>query len=128
MRPGAAGIVIDTSALSVARVSLYLQSLIQVHAEHERPMIVPATALVTACVGGRISAEELDPPEFTVTALSQAIVPAIAVIVTSARGPVGIDVAHAAYEASATGYPVVTADPAPYRRLAVTIDVETLPG
>jgi hypothetical protein len=45
----------------------------------------------------------------------------------SASRPVPIEVAHAAYEASATGYPVVTSDAGWYSGLAVHVDVEQLP-
>jgi hypothetical protein len=48
-------------------------------------------------------------------------------LMASAARPVPIEVAHAAYEASAAGYPVVTTDAGWYSDLAVRVDVEQLP-
>jgi hypothetical protein len=127
MRSDAPGFVLDASALAVVRRSTYAQALIRVYADLDRPIVVPAAALVTAYAAGDVDAAEFDPPQFTVTALNQAVAPAVALIISAARTAVGIDTAHAAYEAATTGYPVVTTDAARYGGLAVVIDVEELP-
>jgi hypothetical protein len=98
------------------------------YARQERPIVVPAAALVAACATGTVDAEEFEPAEFTVTALAEGIVPAVALIIASATAPTSIEVAHAAYEAVATGYPVVTARPQLYEVLTVHVDVKQLPG
>ena len=127
MRPDIPGVILDAGALRTARTSIYLRTIIRVYARAERPIVVPATALVVACAAGDIEAAELDPPEITVTALTQAIAPAVALLIATARNPIPIEIAHSAYEASATGYPVVTTDAAAYSHLAVHVDVEQLP-
>jgi hypothetical protein len=127
VRPNVPGVILDAGALRTARASIYLRTIIRVYVREDRPIVVPATALVVACATGDIEAAELDPPEITVTALTQAIAPAVALLMASASRPVPIDVAHAAYEASATGYPVVTTDAEWYGGLAVAVDVEQLP-
>jgi hypothetical protein len=127
VRPDVPGVVLDAGALRTARSSIYLRTIIRVYVREDRPIVVPATALVLAAATGEIEAAELDPPEITVTALTQAIAPAVALLMASASRPVPIEVAHTAYEASATGYPVVTTDPDWYSGLAVRVDVEQLP-
>jgi len=127
VRPDVPGVILDAGALVTARSSTYLRTIIRVYAREDRPIVVPATALVIAAATGQIEAAELDPPEITVTALTQATAPAVALLMASATRPVPIEVAHAAYEASATGYPVVMTDAAWYSDLAVRVDVEQLP-
>ncbi|NUS45482.1 MAG: hypothetical protein HOQ24_17545 [Mycobacteriaceae bacterium] len=127
MKHDAAGVVLDTSALCRTHTSHYLQALIVWHANDFRPMIIPSVALAAAAVTGRVAAVEFDPHPFTVTALSQAIVPAVALIASTAKTPIGLDIAHAAYEARATGYPIVTDRPDLYQALAVDVDLEELP-
>lgn len=127
MRSDAPGFVLDASALAMVRGSTYVQALIRVYAELDRPIVVPAAALVAACATGAVIAAEFDPPQFTVTALTQAVVPAVAQLISTTRGGLAIDAAHAAYEAATTGYPVVTASADSYAGLNVTITVEELP-
>lgn len=127
MRPDIPGVILDTGALRTAKTSIYVRTIIRVYSRDERPIVVPSTSLVMACSTGHLETWELDPPEITVTALTQTIAPAIAYLMASANRPVPIDVAHTAYEASATGYPVVTTDAGAYSGLAVDIDVEQLP-
>jgi len=127
VRPDVPGVILDASALRTARQSIYVRTIIRVYVRGERPIVVPSTALVLACATGDIEATELDPPEITVTALSQAVAPAVALIMATAHAPVPIEVAHAAYEAATTGYPVVTTDAGAYSPLAVLVDVEQLP-
>ena len=128
MRPDVPGVILDASALRTARQSIYVRTIIRVYARSDRPIVVPSTALVVACAAGDIEAAELDPPEITVTALTQAIAPAVAYLMSSAIRRVSIETAHTAYEASATGYPVVTTDAGAYAGLAVEVDVEQLPS
>jgi hypothetical protein len=127
VRPDVPGVILDAGALRTARASSYLRTVIRVYVREDRPIVVPATALVVACATGDIEAAELDPPEITVTALTQAIAPAVALLMSTATRPIPIEVAHTAYEASATGYPVVTTDAGAYAGLAVHVDVEQLP-
>ena len=89
--------------------------------------MVPATALVVAAGAGWIDPAELDNPAVTVTDLTQAIAPAVSLIIAGASVPVLADTAHTAYEAVATRYPVLTADPSAYEPLSVRIDVEHIP-
>lgn len=128
MKPEIPGVILDATALRTARTSIYVRTIIRVYARQERPVVVPATALVVAVASGDIEPAELDPPEITVTALTQTIAPAVAHLIASAIRPVPIEVAHAAYEASVTGYPVVTADAGAYSGLAIRVDVEQLPN
>jgi hypothetical protein len=128
MRPDVPGVILDASALRTVRQSIYVRTIIRVYAHSDRPIVVPSTALVVACAAGDIEAAELDPPEITVTALTQAIAPAVAYLMSSAIRRVSIETAHTAYESSATGYPVVTTDAGAYAGLAVEVDVEQLPN
>ncbi len=125
-RPEAAGIILDASALRAAHTNLYLQTLVREHARERRPIVVPASCLVLAVADGRISAAELDPPQFTVTALSQPIVPAVALLVATSSGQVSVDIAHVAYEHTLTGNTVLTGDPDAYQTLPVPVDVEPI--
>jgi hypothetical protein len=127
VRPDVPGFVLDATALVAAPRSIFARTLIRMYVRNERPIVVPATALVVACATGAVTPEEFDPAEFTVTALTQSIVPAVALIIASASAPTPVEVAHAAYEAAATGYPVVTTRPQAYRALTTHIDVEQLP-
>jgi hypothetical protein len=97
------------------------------YADLDRPIVVPAAALVSACAAGAVTPAEFDPPQFTVTALNQAVVPAVALIISSSSTPLAIESAHAVYEAATTGYPVVTTAADVYSGLAVVIDIEELP-
>ncbi len=128
MRPDVPGFVLDATACAAAPRSIFARTLIQMYARQERPIVVPAAALVAACATGAVDAEEFEPAEFTVTALAEGIVPAVALIIASATAPTSIEVAHAAYEAVATGYPVLTTRPQLYEVLTVPVDVEQLPG
>ena len=127
MRPDVPGFILDASALRIAPTNLYLRTLIGLYAQRDRPIVVPATALAVAAGAGWIDPTELDSPAVTVTSLTQAIAPAIALIISGATAPTVVETAHTAYEAIATKYPVVTADRAVYDTLAVRIDVEELP-
>jgi hypothetical protein len=128
VRPDVPGFVLDATACAAAPRSIFARTLIRMYARQERPIVVPAAALVAACATGDVDAEEFEPAEFTVTALAEGIVPAVALIIATASAPTTIDVAHAAYEAVATGYPVVTVRPELYEVLTVPVDVEHLPG
>ncbi|MBN1172776.1 MAG: hypothetical protein JXA67_11430 [Micromonosporaceae bacterium] len=128
MRPDVPGVILDAGALRTAKASIYVRTIIRVYSRSDRPIVVPSTALVMACATGHIEAWELDPPEITVTALTQTIAPAVAYLMASVVRPVPIEVAHAAYESSATGYPIVTTDAGAYSGLVIDVDVEQLPN
>lgn len=123
-----AGIILDASGLRAARTSLFARTVLRNLTQRQRPIIVPSTALVLAAGAGWVNPIELDRPAVTVTGLSQAIAPAVAIIISEAHGKVSVDVAHAAYEAAATGHLVLTADASAYANLPVLIDVEEIPG
>ncbi|MGH3655665.1 MAG: hypothetical protein ACRDUA_03305 [Micromonosporaceae bacterium] len=127
MRPEVPGFILDASALRVSRHSLFARTLISRYARQDRPIVVPAAALVAAAGADWIDPAELDAPAITVTALTQAIAPAVALIMAGASAAPLVETAHTAYEAVATGYPVLTADRALYEKLAVRIDLEELP-
>lgn len=128
MRPDVPGFILDASALRVAPRNLFIQTLINLYATRDRPIVVPATALVVAAGAGWIDPAELDSPAVTVTGLTQAIAPAVSLIIAGASAPTSVETAHTAYEAVATRYPVLTADRSTYDALAVRIDVEDVPG
>lgn len=127
MRSDAPGFVLDASALAALPRSAYAQALVRVYTELDRPIVIPACALVAACVTGRIRPAQFDPPEFSVTALNQAVVPAVAKVIADATSALSIDTAHAVYEAASTGFPVVTANSDAYAGLTITVDIEELP-
>lgn len=125
MRPTAAGTILDASALLELPRSLFGQVLIEMSVREHRPLVIPATSLYIAALAGA-DPTDFDAAGFTVTPLSQAIVPGLTLIARSAGGPIGADLAHIAWEAHATGYPVLTADAGPYRALTVPVDLEIL--
>lgn len=127
MRPDVPGFILDATALRAAPGSVFVRTLISLYASRQRPIVVPATALVVAAGAGWIHAAELDPPAITVTVLTQAIAPAVALIISGSTHQIPPEVAHVAYEAVATGYPVLTTEPAAYADLAVSIDIEEVP-
>ncbi|MFI9509242.1 hypothetical protein [Nocardia sp. NPDC052566] len=69
---------------------------------------------------------DFDAVGFTVTPLSQLIVPGLVVVANAAAGPIDLDIAHVAWESQVTGYPVLTDDPGPYANLNMPIDLEIL--
>ncbi|MGW0181297.1 hypothetical protein [Nocardia sp. NPDC003345] len=125
MRPTAAGTILDASALLELPRSLFGQVLVEMSVREHRPLVIPATSLYTAALAGADPAD-FDAAGFTVTPLSQSIVPGLVLIGHTATAPVGPDLAHVAWEAQATGYPVLTADAGPYRALTVPVDLEIL--
>lgn len=127
MRSDAPGIVLDATALTAAPASTYVQALIRVCADLDRPIVVPAAALVAALASGSVDAADFDPPHFHVTALTQATAPALAYIIATATAPIGMDTAHAAYEAASTGFPIITTRGDAYSALRVPVDLEELP-
>ncbi|MGW4370487.1 hypothetical protein ACWEKT_33075 [Nocardia takedensis] len=125
MRPTAAGTILDASALLALPHSIYGQVLVQMSVREHRPLVIPATSLYTAALAGTDPAD-FDAIGFTVTPLSQAIVPGLVLIGHNATAAISTDLAHVAWEAQATGYPVLTADADPYRALAAPPDLEII--
>ncbi|WP_067646424.1 hypothetical protein [Nocardia harenae] len=125
MRPAAAGTILDASALLALPRSIYGQVLIEMSVREHRPLVIPAASLYTAALAGADPAD-FDAAGFTVIALSQAIVPGLVLLGRSALAHIGPELAHIAWEARATGYPVLTANAAPYRDLAAPPDLEIL--
>lgn len=87
--------------------------------------MIPATSLYAAVLAGADPAD-FDAHGFTVIPLSQAIVPGVALVAQTATAPIASDVAHVAWEAQVTGYPVLTDNPVAYEHLNVPIDLEAL--
>ncbi|MGY1871970.1 hypothetical protein [Nocardia gipuzkoensis] len=125
MRPTAAGTILDASALVALPRSIYAQTVIGFSVRERRPLVIPATSLYVAVVAGAAPAD-FDAHGFTITPFSQAIVPGVALVAQSAATSIPPDVAHVAWEAEVTGYPVLTDDPSAYAYLGVTLDLEVL--
>ncbi|WP_433193799.1 hypothetical protein ACQP1G_34140 [Nocardia sp. CA-107356] len=125
MRPTAAGTILDASALVALPRSIYAQTVIGFSVRERRPLVIPATSLYVATLAGA-DPSDFDADGFTVTPFSQAIVPGVALVAQTATAPITPDIAHVAWEAQVTGYPVLTGDPAPYGQLNVSIDLEIL--
>lgn len=125
----AAGAILDASALRALAGSIYARTVVDVAVRERRPLLIPATCLYRAALpddhGAAADPADFDTTDFVVTPLSQEIVPAL-VAVAAAGGPIGIDICHAAWEAAATGYSVLTGDPGRYRPLAGRIDLDII--
>jgi hypothetical protein len=87
--------------------------------------VIPATSLYVAVLAGA-DAADFDAHGFTVIPFTAPIVPGVALIARTTGGFVPPDIAHTAWEAQATEYPVLTDNPAAYQHLSVPIDLETL--
>jgi hypothetical protein len=105
----AAGIILDPSAIVALPTSFYARTLVRVFAKQDRPIVVPALALTAACLTGRTDPAWFDPPEYTVTAVNDAVIPGLVRVVNAMTRPAALDVIHCAYEALTTGFPIVTA-------------------
>lgn len=125
MRPTAAGTIIDSSALVALRRSIFAQTVVQFSVREQRPLVIPATSLYIAVLAGA-DAADFDTHGFTVIPFTAPIVPGVALIAQTASGFVPPDIAHTAWEAQATGYPVLTDNAAAYEHLSVPIDLEVL--
>jgi hypothetical protein len=78
------------------------------------------------CCSSVLDPADFDAPGYTVTAFTQPLVPAVAAIAEMASAPIPVDIAHTAWEAQVTAYPVLTANPLAYEPLSVRIDIETI--
>ncbi|MFC8044826.1 hypothetical protein [Nocardia sp. NPDC057353] len=125
MRPTAAGTILDASALLALPHSVYGQALIEISVREHRPLVIPATSLYTAALAGADPAD-FDAVGFTVTPLSQVIIPGLVLLGHTAGASISTDLVHVAWEARAAGYPVLTADPDPYRVLSAPPDLEVI--
>lgn len=125
MRPNAPGTILDASALIALPRSIYARTLVSFSIRERRPLVIPSTSLYVAALGGADPAD-FDTADFTVTPLSQAIVPGLVALANAATGPLSTDVCHAAWEATVTGYPVLTADTGPYAPLGAGIDLDLI--
>ncbi|WP_040703998.1 hypothetical protein [Nocardia takedensis] len=125
MRPTAAGTILDASALIALPRSIYARTLVELSVRERRPLVIPAASLYAATIGGADPAD-FDADAFTVTPVSQAIVPGMAMVARTAVAAIGTDLCQVAWEAQVTGYPVLTGDPDLYAALGVPIDLETL--
>ncbi|WP_280491987.1 hypothetical protein [Nocardia asiatica] len=124
----AAGFIVDATAISQARSSIFLQALIRTNLAQDRRIVIPATALLQAASTGRITTKELNHRGITIVALTESIIDDIAAIMHSAATPIEQHIAHAAYESRETGfYPIVTAVPSAYSSLPFPLDLEPLP-
>ncbi|PXX66906.1 hypothetical protein DFR70_103661 [Nocardia tenerifensis] len=125
MRPTSAGTILDASALTALRRSIFAQTVVQFSVREQRPLVIPATSLYVAVLAGA-NAADFDASGYTVIPFSQAIVPGVAAVALTAGAPIAPDVAHVVWEAQVTGYPVLTDDPAVYGSINVPIDLEVL--
>jgi hypothetical protein len=125
VRPTAAGTILDASALLALPRSIYARTLVDVSVRERRPLVIPATSLYIAALGGAEPAD-FDTTDYTVTALAQAIVPGMLAIARAATGPLDPDLCHVAWEATVTGYPVLTDNPGPYAHLSIGIDLDLI--
>lgn len=123
-----AGIILDTSALRAAHGSLFVRHVLRTLVQKDRPIVVPATALVTAAGRQWLDPAEIDSASVTVTSLSQAIAPGVARIIARAGGTFPVDLAHGVYEQLATDkrYPILTADPKAYDALGLPLYLEPI--
>jgi len=120
------GIVLDASAIVALPGSAYAQSLVRVFAKMNRPIIVPALSLAAACLTGRVRAAAFDDPAFTVTAVSQPMVPDLVDLVLTSVIPLTLDSAQAAHHAVTGGSVLVTAAGDRYRGLASPVWLDEL--
>lgn len=125
MRPNAPGTILDASVLVALPRSFYAQTLIGVSIREQRPLVIPAAALYAASLAG-VDPADFDTSDYTVTPVSQAVVPGMTLIGTTATGTVDVDLVQVAWEAQVTGYPVLTDNPGPYAYLNVSIDLEVI--
>ncbi|MGY5210007.1 hypothetical protein [Nocardia gipuzkoensis] len=125
MRPTAAGTILDASALVALPRSIYARTLIDISVRERRPLVIPASSLYTAALTGADPAD-FDTADYTITSVSQAIVPGMLAVARTSTAPIPLDLAHVAWEAQVTGYPVLTDNPGPYALLTMPIDLELL--
>ncbi|WP_280381344.1 hypothetical protein [Nocardia wallacei] len=128
MRPTAAGTILDASALLALPRSIYAQTIVQFSLRERRPLVVPAASLYAAALAGADPAD-FDADGYTITPVSEVVVPGMVAVARTAPTPVGmdlIDTVQVVWEAQVTGYPVLTDNPAPYAVLDAPIDLEML--
>ena len=125
MRPNAPGTILDASALLALPRSIYARTLVDVSIREGRPLVIPAASLYAAALQGA-DPDDFDTIDYTVTALSQTAIPGMLAIARTATGPIDWDLCQVAWEATATGYPVLTDNPGPYAYLSIPIDLELI--
>jgi hypothetical protein len=125
VRPNAPGTILDTSLLAALGRSIYAKTIVDFSVREGRPLIIPAACLYAAALEG-VAPELFDADGYTVTAMSQSVVPGMASLALAATGAVGMDHVQVAWEAVSTGYPVLTDNPGPYAYLNIPIDLEVI--
>ncbi|MEU2043815.1 hypothetical protein [Nocardia niwae] len=125
MRPTAAGTILDASALVTLPRSIYARTLVDISVRERRPLVIPAASLYIAALAGA-DPTDFDTADYTVTPVSQAIVPGMLAVAQTSTAPIPLDLAHVAWEAQVTGYPVLTDNPGPYALLPLPLDLELL--
>jgi hypothetical protein len=125
------GLVLDTSAIVqfASSTSIYAQAAVWYAVAESAVLVVPATALTEAWA--QVAPRHRDAldvllglPVTIVTDLGTAPARPIGQLM-GARGD--IRVGHVAHTARSRGWPVLTADAAPLRRLDAGLDIEPLP-
>ncbi|WP_280390699.1 hypothetical protein [Nocardia brasiliensis] len=120
-----AGIVLDTSAITHLRESVFLRTVIRQHMIERRPVVIPTQALLIAAWTSPITAKELQLPGLTITAIAEFI---DEIVEHGHRHALTPDIAHVHYESVHLGhFPIVTANPATYAHLPEPPDLITLP-
>ncbi|MEU4841760.1 hypothetical protein [Nocardia testacea] len=125
MRATAPGTILDASALTALPRSIYAQTIVEFSLRERRPLVVSATSLYVAALAG-VDPADFDAFGWTVTPVSQSVVPGLVAVAESASGPVALDIAHVGWESQVTGYPVLTDNPGPYAALSVPVDLEII--
>jgi hypothetical protein len=125
------GLVLDTSAITrfAANTSVYAQAAVWYAVEESAVLAVPATALTEAWAHvGQRHRDALEVllglPVTVVTDLSAAQAALIGRLIAAGGDVRAGQVAHTA---RSRGWPVLTAHPAPLRRLDARLDIEELP-
>ncbi|MEI4420378.1 hypothetical protein V9056_10755, partial [Streptococcus agalactiae] len=121
----AAGTILDASALLALPRSIYARTLIDVSVQEGRPLVIPASSLYVAALGGTDPAD-FDTADYTVTPVGQSVVPGMVAIARTATGTVDFDLVHVVWEATVTGYPVLTDNPGPYAYLSAPVDLDLI--
>lgn len=125
MRPTAAGTILDASALLALPRSIYARTLVDVSVQERRPLVIPAASLYAAALHGA-DPTDFDTADFTVTPVSQTVVPGMVAVARTATGAADFDLCQVVWEATVTGYPVLTDNPGPYAYLPARIDLDLI--
>ena len=121
----AAGVIVDTSALTQLGESIFLRTLMRQLLQQARPIVVSSDALFAAAYAGRVTAREVQLPGITEVAPD---IDDVCGYVQRLGLRVDRDIAHGLYESeNLGGFPIITADPEIYESHPAPPDLITLP-